>query len=46
MVVMLEDEVEIILARQVEDWQDMGVIYPSADVHECAINVLGVFSLS
>lgn len=42
---MLEDEVEMVLARQVEDSPDMGVIYPSADVHECAIDGLGVCSL-
>jgi len=41
MVVMLENEVEIVLARQVEDWGDVCVIYPTADVHDG----LGVFSL-
>ena len=45
MVVALENEVEIVSARQVEDWRDMYVIYPTADVHECAIDGLGVFSL-
>jgi hypothetical protein len=44
-VVMLEDEVEIVLASQVEDWPDMCVIYPTADVHECVFEGLGVFSL-
>jgi len=45
MVVMLENEVEIVLVRQVEVWRDMCVIYPTADVHECAIDGLDVFSL-
>jgi hypothetical protein len=45
MVVMLEDEAERVLARQVEDWPDVGVIYSSADVRECAIDGLGAFSL-